>query len=143
MSTATKNPPTPIDKATHPRYTVVTRNPQERGMTIDEAKAIYEWTGQEADCPEHLYVNAMAAPIIVGSTAQLPFDQPRIFPGDRVCGGFYAEVARLNTGLISIRKLSRERIAELDKMRRLRTGDAPPPWVTEAWAKKEKEEVKA
>lgn len=117
-------------------------NPMERPMTPEETAALYTWTGEEPDCPAHLYVNAGKQPIIIGAQAQIPFDSGKILPGDRVCGSYYGEVASLPmfTGLMPLRKIPMARRVELERMRKLRTGDEPAPWVQEAWSKLPKED---
>jgi hypothetical protein len=123
---------TKIDPREHMRM-----DPMERPMTPMEMMALYMWKGDEEDCPDDLYVNASTQPIIIGAQAQIPFDNGKIMPGDRVMGAYYGECARVPmfTGLMQVKKVPMERLVELERMRKLRTGDEPEEWVKEAWKK--------
>lgn len=127
-ATATK----PMNPREHMRA-----DPTERPMTPQETAALYLWTGEEKDCPPMLFVNASNQAIIIGAQAQIPFDNGKIEPGDRVMGDYYGEIAKLPmfTGLMALTKVPAERRAELERIRQLRTGDEPAPWVREAWKK--------
>ena len=119
-------------------------DPMERPMTPDEEKALYLWQGDEEDCPEHLYVNASNQPVIIGAQAQMPFDNSKIMPGDRVMGTYYAEISTLPmfTGLMPLNRVPAERRAELERIRQLRTGDEVAEWVKETWKKLPEEKRK-
>jgi len=125
-----------IDPRKHMR-----EDPLARPMSPEEEQALYLWSGDEDDCPDNLYVNAGAQPLIIGAQARVPFDNTKIMPGDRAMGSFYDEVARnpMFTGLMRLKDLPIQRRVELAQQRKLRLGEEPPQWVKDAWGKLPKE----
>ena len=136
-------PATKDDTKTDPRDHI-RRDPMERPMTVEEERALYLWSGDEKDCPDDLFINASNQGIIIGAQAKPPYDKPKILPGDRVMGAYYGEIAKtpMFTGLIPLKRVPMARRVELEKMRKLRTGDEPDEWVKEAWAALPAEERK-
>lgn len=108
-------------------------------QTEAEIKRMYEWDGTEKDCPTDLVVNAGNQTLIVGAMQQLPFDNPRIDPGDRRRGDYYLKLASHPdfNGLQRVNSLGVDRLADLERTRKLRSGDEPEDWVKEAWKAKE------
>ena len=112
-------------------------DPTDGPMTPQQEASLYLWRGDEKDCPTNLFANASNQPILIGAQAQIPFDNGKIMPGDRVMGDYYGEVAKLPmfTGLMALTRVPEARRAELERMRQLRTGDQVADWVKEAWKK--------
>jgi hypothetical protein len=105
------------------------------------AKKINMWTSADKECPRDLVVNAGNRPCIIAALHAAPRDQARIDVGDRRQGEYYADLVRrgLGQGLQFVCKLPTRRLAELEKMRAIRTGEEPADWIKEVWAKKGKE----
>lgn len=112
-------------------------------QTEAQIKKMYTYDGTEDDCPDDLVVNAGNQTLIVGAMQQLPYDNPRIDPGDRRQGDYYLKLAAHPdfNGLQRVRGLPLDRLAELERTRKLRSGDEPEDWVKEAWAAKAKEDA--
>jgi len=82
--------------------------------------------------PFHRYINAGTAPIIVperdlGASMRLE-------PGDYVDGEYYEKVFKKvrHVGFARMCTVDTKRLAELAKIRRLRTGEELPDWIKEA-----------
>jgi|GEM_PF-5519759 len=117
-----------------------TQQPQ----TEDETQAMYEWKGDEPNCPDDLVVNAGNQTLVVAAPQQIPYDNPRVDPGDRRRGDYYVRLAKNPdfNGLQRVKDLPQDRLAELSMQRKLRTGEEPPEWAKEAWAKLKPEDKK-
>lgn len=110
----------------------------QKPMSESEIQDMYRWTGREPDCPDDLVVNASNQTMIVSAQQQLPYDNPRIDPGDRRRGDYYVRLKSRHSdfsGLQRVKDLPIERLVELEQQRKLRSGDEPADWVKEAWAK--------
>lgn len=96
---------------------------------------LYKWSGSEKDCPDDLVVNASNRPLIIAAQAFIPQDMAKILPGDRRQGDYYVYAMTVpgGQGLQRLKNVPLARRVELEKIRRLRTGDAYPEWVREAW----------
>lgn len=99
-------------------------------------KSIYDWNGQEDDCPADIVVCAGQRPLILQAEAypDVRKDSPRIEPGDRRQGPYYLKLMKLEVGtaLQPLKGMKLERVLELEKIRQIRTGDRPADWVLEA-----------
>jgi hypothetical protein len=99
-------------------------------------KTIYDWNGQEDDCPDDIVVCAGVRPLILQAEAypEVKKDSPRIEPGDRRQGAYYVGLMKLQIGttLQPLKGMGLDRVMELEKTRQIRTGDRPQDWVLEA-----------
>jgi hypothetical protein len=96
-------------------------------------KTIYDWDGQEDDCPDDIVVCAGNRPLILQAEAypEVKKDSPRIEPGDRRQGAYYVGLMRLEVGtsMQRLKGMKLDRVLELEKTSQIRTGDRPADWV--------------
>lgn len=98
-------------------------------------KGLYDWKGDEENCPEDIVVNTSKTPVILSADGQeeVRRDGFRIEQGDRRQGRYYVEMTKLeiNTGIQLVKGMNVERLLELEDIRQRRTGEKPPKWVEE------------
>ena len=107
--------------------------------TVAKAKGVYDWAGNEPDCPDDIVVCIGSKPLILGSENHpcVKTDGPRIEAGDRRQGAYYLSLVNLpvGTGLTRLKTVSQDRLLDLEKRRQVRTGERPADWVLEARAR--------
>lgn len=94
-------------------------------------------------CPEDVVVNAGVQSVILGAPGAkdegkgIGQDSPRIDVGDRRQGKYYVDLIRRGavSGLQQVRRVSVERLAELEKQRQIREGIRPADWILKQRAK--------
>lgn len=113
------------------------KTPTKTASATPVVKGVYDYMPGDADIPADLIVNAAGYGIIIGAPARLPEDNPRLDPGDRRQGKYYASLVGNLQGLQFLKNLSKERARELEKKRKQRTGEMEQDWVMEARARAE------
>lgn len=102
----------------------------------DQEKLRYWFLSVDADCPDDLVVNAGSQSIMLGAKGdpKVSADPERIDVGDRRQGPYYVKLITMGAGrgLVRVRDLSLERVRQLEKDRKIRTGELPQPWIEAA-----------
>lgn len=117
---------------------VVGTKPVGRGeKPTDPVKLLYWWQPTDADCPDDVVINAGSSSIVIGAQAFVPEDSPRMDIGDRRQGSYYTKQssAVYARGVTKLKDLSIERVRQLDKIRRVRSGEEPADWIKAARAR--------
>lgn len=114
-------------------------NASANAKTPPREKGLYDFGPKDADLPADIVINAGSYPIVIGSPNGIPNDNPRMDPGDRRRGEYYVKLVETRElpGIQFLRVLSVERARALEKLRKQRTGEIPPDWVSAARARAE------
>lgn len=98
-------------------------------------------------CPDDLVLNAGVQTIFIGGAdgdkrMSIGSDAPRMDPGDRRQGAYYADLIRkgICPGLQLVKRVSLARLADLEKQRQIREGERPADWILKARARSAKGE---
>jgi hypothetical protein len=93
-------------------------------------------------CPEDIVLNAGVQTIFIGGAdgdkrMSIGSDAPRMDPGDRRQGAYYADLIRkgICPGLQQVKRVSLARLADLEKTRQIREGERPADWILKARAR--------
>lgn len=93
---------------------------------------LYKYTSENA--PEDVVINVGQAPLMIVAPHAVN-DPQRVEVGDRRRGAYYLEECLgLPTmlGLMQLKRVDKNRLEQVNKIRRIRVGEEEPDWVKEA-----------
>lgn len=90
---------------------------------------LYEYTNEDA--PDDVVINVGNSDLMVAAPASVN-DPQRIEVGDRRRGSYYLTIVSRMPGLLPLRQVDPKRLAQVNKIRDIRTGDEVEDWIKEA-----------